>query len=106
MRDEFDVEGCLGVMKITFVLPQVDLSGGVRVVATYARRLADRGHDVVVVSTPAPRPSLRDAARMIVKERRLPAAVTPAGPSHLDGAGLEHRVIDRARAIEDRDVPD
>jgi glycosyltransferase involved in cell wall biosynthesis len=36
-------------MRITFLLPAIDLSGGVKVVATYARMLSQRGHDVTVV---------------------------------------------------------
>ena len=36
-------------MKITFLLPGIDLSGGVKVVATYAKMLSKRGHDVNVV---------------------------------------------------------
>ena len=37
-------------MKITFVLPLASTNGGTRVVATYARILHERGHDVTVVS--------------------------------------------------------
>ena len=36
-------------MKITFLMPQGGISGGNRVVAIYAERLAARGHDVHVV---------------------------------------------------------
>ena len=40
-------------MKITFVLAFAGLAGGVRVIATYAKMLADLGHEVTVVSCPA-----------------------------------------------------
>ena len=36
-------------MKITFVLPLASTNGGIRVVATYARILHERGHDVTVM---------------------------------------------------------
>lgn len=36
-------------MKITFLLPNIELSGGVKVVFEYANRLYDRGHSVSVV---------------------------------------------------------
>ncbi len=36
-------------MRVTFLLPAIDLSGGVKVVATYARMLSERGHEVNVV---------------------------------------------------------
>lgn len=38
-------------MKITFVIPWANLSGGVRVIAIYAERLKQRGHTVVVLSS-------------------------------------------------------
>lgn len=39
-------------MRITFVTPFPTLSGGIRVVATYAAELQARGHEVTVVSAP------------------------------------------------------
>lgn len=38
-------------MRITFVLPDGGLSGGMRVAAIYAERLKQRGHDISVIST-------------------------------------------------------
>ncbi len=46
-------------MKITFVCPFFGLSGGHRVVATYARVLQARGHEVTIVSKAAQPPSFR-----------------------------------------------
>lgn len=92
-------------MRITFVIPRADTSGGVRVVSIYARRLADRGHEVVVVSRPHRRPTLRERLRHAISRRPLPYAARPA-PSLLDGMGLDHRVIDRHRPITAADVPD
>ena len=40
------------MMRITFITPFTSLAGGTRVIATYARELASRGHLVTVVSTP------------------------------------------------------
>jgi glycosyltransferase involved in cell wall biosynthesis len=57
------------------------------------------------VSAPLPTRRWRDVARSLVRDYRLP--VEPVlGPSHLDGIGVEHRVIDRYRPITDRDLPD
>jgi len=36
-------------MKITFILPTIELSGGVKVVFEYANRLQEKGHDVTVI---------------------------------------------------------
>ena len=92
-------------MRVTFVLPDATMAGGVRVVAIYAERLKRRGHTVTVVSTP-PRPlGARQWARTLVRQRRWPSPVT-RGPSHLDDVDVEHHVIDRHRPVTDADVPD
>jgi glycosyltransferase involved in cell wall biosynthesis len=92
-------------VRIVFVLAQADTSGGVRTVATYARLLAQRGHEVLVVSAPAPVPSLKARVKSLLRGRGWPEG-TGAAPSHLDGSGVEHRIIDRFRPVSDRDVPD
>jgi glycosyltransferase involved in cell wall biosynthesis len=92
-------------LRITFVLPCFDLSGGVRVVAQYASALHRRGHEVLVVGAPPAAPTLRGRARAALRERRWLAA-PGRGPSHLDGRGVPHRLLDRARPLRDRDVPD
>lgn len=88
-------------MKITFVLPPVNLSGGIRVAAIYSKLLAQFGHHVVAVSPPC-KASLRD--RFMRPFRGKGTDTRP--PSHFDSTGLDHRVIDRPREIADHDVPD
>jgi glycosyltransferase involved in cell wall biosynthesis len=91
-------------MRITFILPFAGLSGGVRVVACYAEHLRRRGHKVLVVSVPPSTAKFRDNLKKFVRgggwarPRRM--------PSHLDGASVEHHIIDRQRPITDSDVPD
>jgi glycosyltransferase involved in cell wall biosynthesis len=92
-------------MRITFVLAQADLSGGVRMVAGYARRLAARGHKVVVVSRPPRSATVREKLRSALKRRPLPMAAR-GGPSHFDAIAVEHRVLDSHRPITAADVPD
>jgi glycosyltransferase involved in cell wall biosynthesis len=92
-------------MRVTFVLSRADLSGGVRVVSIYARRLLDRGHEVVVISRPPRIPTLREAARSLLARRPMPSDTRKSG-SHLDGLGVEHRIIDTHRPITADDVPD
>jgi len=91
-------------MKITFVLPPVNMSGGIRVAAIHARLLATRGHEVVLVSPP-PQPR-----RAPLRQRLRPAvfggARRAAPRSHLDGSGLDHRVLEVWRPVVDTDVPD
>ncbi len=92
-------------MKITFVLPTVNMSGGMRVVAIYASLLANRGHRVVLVSPPQQghRLSLKRRLRQLIALRR-PAAL--GAKSHLDGLDLDHRTLEKWRPIADHDVPD
>lgn len=92
-------------LRIVFVIPHADVSGGVRTVATYARLLSRRGHGVTVVSAPHPLPPLKARVKSLLLGRGWPTA-PPPGPSHLDRAGVEQRRLDRFRPIVDRDVPD
>jgi Glycosyltransferase len=92
-------------MKITIVLPHADLSGGVRVVATYAERLQRRGHEVFLVSRPYRQPSLFEQAKSLLKRRSL-LSIPGSAASHLDGLDVNHQVIDQCRPITNADVPD
>lgn len=92
-------------MKVTFVLPYADLSGGIKVVAIHSRLLRERGHEVTIVSTPPTPPTLRERARALVKRGQW--LRTPrARQSHFQGLAVDHRIIDRPRPITDADVPD
>jgi len=94
-------------LRITFVLSHADLSGGVRVVGIYARKLMRRGHDVTIVSRPKRKPTLREVVRSKLTGRPVPSAARAIGASHLDGmTDVRHVVIDSFRPIEPRDVPD
>jgi len=92
-------------MKITFILPRADTSGGVRVASIYAKRLHDRGHQVVVVSRPHRKATVRERVRAFVGRQPLPYAARQA-TSLLDGLGLDHRSIESHRPITAADVPD
>lgn len=88
-------------MKITFVLPYAGLQGGIRVVAIYADRLARRGHEVQVISTPQVF-SIRHTAKSLLLGRGLPHAE----PSYFEDLGVAHRVLEAVRPVTDADVPD
>ena len=92
-------------MKINMVLPTVDISGGVRVIAIYAQRLAQRGHEVTCVSCTARPASLRRKIGSLARGRGWPANPRPR-PSHMDSVDVAHRVISPWRPIRDADVPD
>ncbi len=89
-------------MKVTFLSASLDLSGGSRIISTYAKMLADRGHQVSVVAV-APRPvPLRRRLRVFLSTGQWRSS--GATPSHYDGLGLDIRMVkDR---IRESDVPD
>lgn len=94
-------------MRITFLMPADDLTGGNRVVATYARELQALGHQVLVVSNAAAPLRAREALRLIrrgrwseLKQRRQPP------PGHIALSGVPHRTLERERPIVAADLPD
>ncbi len=92
-------------MRITFIQPTVDMSGGTRVVAIYAKLLAQMGHDVLVVSPPPKPVSLAGRARSWIKGRGWPKNLVSL-PSHFDGSDVYHRTLDRWRPVGEDDVWD
>ncbi len=92
-------------MKITFVLPTLSLTGGIRVVSIFAELLRKRGHEVFVISVPHAQASLRRQVKSLLRGRGWIS--TPENePSFFDNLGVEQKITDRSRPIEDKDVPD
>lgn len=92
-------------MRITFCLPVVGMNGGIRVVAIYAQALARMGHQVTLVSPPPQKPTWKQSVKSLLKRGQWPSSGR-SWPSHLDGLGLDHRILDRWRAPRNEDVPD
>jgi glycosyltransferase involved in cell wall biosynthesis len=97
-------------MKITFVLPTLDMSGGNRVVAIYARKLTDRGHEVFLVSPPGNRDRLKGDIRnfflrMSGRPRQSRSLARPL-KSHVGNLNLNYRQLEKWRPVVDKDVPD
>jgi len=92
-------------MRITFILPTANLSGGMRVACIYAQKLLSLGHTVRLISPPPKSIPLREKIGLWRNGNSWPK--NQARPrSHLDGSGLDHRVLNRWRPVTDRDVPD
>lgn len=92
-------------MKISFIAPPVNMSGGIRVIAIYAQKLQRMGHDVRVISPPPRTLSTIRKARLWLKGNRWPRdELSPK--SHLDGSEVIHQTLDRWRPVNDDDVPD
>ena len=93
-------------VRITFIIPFAAPTGGIRVVATYARHLCDLGHEVTVISQPTPdrRRGLRAGLlRRLGLLRSLPPM--PANPL-LEYPGVDHRVLSMQGPPTPADVPD
>src|SRR5690242_20163334 len=92
-------------MRVTFVLAQAGLSGGIRVLASYADRLHRRGHDVTVVSIPQVRFTLLTKFKSLLRGEGWPKDRQPE-PSFFDNAAVHFRLLESARPVVDGDVPD
>ena len=89
-------------MKITFVSPAPNLSGGIRVIAIYADALTEMGHDVTVVAQVPPRPGAKAVAKGLIKGR-LPRK---HGASHFDGLKARLHLVETDLPLTDKDIPD
>jgi glycosyltransferase involved in cell wall biosynthesis len=94
-------------MKITFISPPPNLSGGLRVVAIYADALRALGHEVNVVATRAPRPSSKTRLKQMAKYLTSGQRANPtSGPSHFDTMQASLTLLDHAGPVTDDDVPE
>ncbi|MFB0976793.1 MAG: glycosyltransferase family 4 protein [Myxococcota bacterium] len=92
-------------MRISWILPEAEYAGGTKVIAIYCEQLMASGHEVVVISTPMQPWSLRRLLRSFFRNGRLP--IQPKRrPTYFDETCIDHRVIDKARSINDNDIPD
>ena len=92
-------------MKITFVLPSLSLSGGMRVLSIYTELLQQRGHKILIVSTPPRQPTLIEQLKSLLRGRGW-GSVPKKEQSHFDNVDVERRVLETNRRITDADVPD
>ena len=91
-------------MKITFLIPNVNLSGGVRVVAIYADWLARHGHDVTVVAGRPVERSLVRKLRSFLRSGKWPRS--GGDPTYFLGMHARLIELEAARPIVETDVPD
>ncbi|MBL1173904.1 glycosyltransferase family 4 protein [Pantanalinema sp. GBBB05] len=91
-------------MKVTFVMASgFALTGGDRIIALYANKLKQRGHDVFVVSRPLGKPSFREQLRSLRKGKGW--INVQKSKSHFDELDVPHKLIDRFRPVQDIDLP-
>lgn len=89
-------------MRISFVLPTVNPSGGIKVALIYAKRLAEMGHAVTVVSAKPRAPSFKQMLRSLRKFKWR----ANAQPSSLEGWSGKHLILSKQEMISGRLFPD
>jgi glycosyltransferase involved in cell wall biosynthesis len=94
-------------MRLTFLMPADDLTGGNRVVATYAKCLQKRGHEVLVISNAPDATPWRKRVRALLQgDWKKAMDLRPKLPGHIANSGVPHQVMQRKRPIVASDVPE
>ena len=92
-------------MRITFISPPANMSGGVRVVAIYAQRLHERGHQVTIVYPRPKNQTFLAKLRYLIKKGRWPS--TPGKSfSYFDGIDARVCPISRVEDVSEANIPD
>ncbi len=92
-------------MRITFIMPTVDLSGGTRVCAIYAKSLIDRGHHVTIIAVPNKKHSLVKSIKNFVKEKKWSKQVLKP-VNHFDLLEIPVQWIDEESIKTTNEIPD
>ena len=91
-------------MKITFVVPTLNLSGGLRVIAIYADKLKQRGHEVTVVSPNKRIPPLKKRIRFFLQGRN--PTKDKFRTDFFNNLDVNLKILDQFGPVKNTDVPD
>lgn len=91
-------------MKICFLLPAFNMSGGTKVVTIHARFLADKGHEVLIVAPPNKKQPFHRNLKSFLSGKGWPQV--NADYSYFRGLGLNVHELETYRPIVDKDLPD
>ncbi|MFT7559026.1 MAG: glycosyltransferase involved in cell wall biosynthesis [Flavobacteriales bacterium] len=110
-HDKPNNNGCEYQMKINFVLPELSLSGGIRVIAIYANMLAARGHKVFIVSLPGKFEGFSGKIRYVkhcIRTLELAPHLLVEAPKadFFDENLVTHVPLSSYRDVIDSDLPD
>ena len=92
-------------MKISFILPADNLSGGIRVIAIYAKKLKERGHDVFIVMPPSRPRNFKERVKSVLSWGWVKKTFEPKN-SFFDGQDVRPQVLEKYRPVKDKDLPD
>lgn len=90
-------------MKITFISPPPNLSGGQRVIAIYADQLHARGHDVVVIATRRHPPDWKSHVKAWARGKTIPK---PPAVTHFQRMRAQLHLLDHEGPVTAADIPD
>jgi hypothetical protein len=92
-------------MNITFIVPMLNLSGGLRVVAIYANLLAKKGHTVTVISPAGKEPSFVQKVKSSLRWKGY-SFDSGFDDSFFCNSACNIKILDKYRPINNEDVPD
>ena len=92
-------------MKITFIIPFPNLSGGIRVVAIYAKHLKTRGHDVLVVAARKKKESFSQKIRSLASWPHRNLCSNFKIP-YFDEIGVPLKIVGHEGPVLESDLPD
>ena len=92
-------------LRIVFVSPPDNLSGGERVISIYAKKLAQRGHQVTVIIPQHQSPAIRARARTLLSHGKW-LRRREVGASFFGGSDYQVIRLLHQPPVTDRDVPD
>jgi glycosyltransferase involved in cell wall biosynthesis len=92
-------------MKITFIVPTLNLSGGLRVVAIYAELFTQMGHKVIVVSPGPAKPTLKQRVKSFLAWKGYQYD-SKFNDTYFKNVNFEVRVLDQNKVVEENDIDD
>jgi glycosyltransferase involved in cell wall biosynthesis len=92
-------------MKVTFVTPTLNYTGGLRVIAIYADWLSRFGHHVTVVSPGKPRPNFKKRIKYFLKGKKWDSE-RYFSTVYFEPLNIDLIILDSCRPVEERDLPD
>lgn len=91
-------------MKITFLLPPLSLTGGIKVVAIHAAYLLEAGHTVHIFAPERASEGLRARLRRLIRTGQWSRG--GHGDSYLDRMSVPYVLVPGSRMLRDEDLPD
>jgi len=92
-------------MKITFVVPTLNISGGLRVVSIYAERLSQKGHDVTIVYPQEASPSFKQRVKHFLNWKGYQFN-SQFNSSYFDNVDYKVKITSNIQRVSSDDVPD